>query len=95
VNADGSVVYAGDELHAVTFTPRIAAALRLAVPLFDHVWLDGLASFTLGPFGHTDPFVPRTTNTMDPSNPPPEELALPGESSTGIVLGVGLRVGTP
>jgi hypothetical protein len=96
MDANGtSKLYVGDGLNAATFTPRFAAALRIAVPLFDHVWLDGVAALELGPFAHTSSFgatgngmnADGTMGTMD--------TALPGESQRTYVLGVGLRVGAP
>ena len=84
-------IYIGDGLDAVTVTPRVAAALRLAVPLFEHVWLEGIASMTVAPFGHAAPF---GSNTADPATMPgTADLALPGEPWTALQLGIGLRVG--
>jgi len=91
--ATGGKIYVGDHLHAVSYTPRLAAALRIAVPLFEHVWLEGLASATLAPFGHTAPYLPGSSAAMLPG--PPEDFALPGEPSGGLQLGIGLRVGGP
>lgn len=79
--------------HEQSYAPRLAAALRIALPLFDHVWLDGIASFTYGPLAHDAPFP-----SIDKTAGPPEELAkraLPGEPSGALQLGVGLRIGTP
>lgn len=80
--------YIGDKFSTVTYTPRLALALRISVSLFRHVWLDGAAAYTLMPFGHGDAFV---------GTPPPglttTDVALPGEPASGLVLGVGLRVG--
>jgi hypothetical protein len=87
---DPGKVYVGDELDAVTYTPRASATLRLSVPLFDHVWLEGLASVTIAPLGHRAPFAgslaPGTMPGMDAT-------ALPGEPWTALQLGVGLRIG--
>ena len=84
-------LYVGDGLDAVTVTPRVAAAVRLAVPLFEHVWLEGIASMTVAPFGHAAPF---GASTADPATMPGTAgLALPGEPWTALQLGVGLRVG--
>jgi hypothetical protein len=95
VDASGAV-HVGDAFSSTTYTPRLAAALRIAVPLFDHVWLDGLASLTFGPFGHvgsfSSPVMPDGTN---PGNLPASALALPGEASGAIQLGVGIRIGAP
>jgi hypothetical protein len=83
--------YAGDGLDVATVTPRIGAAVRLAVPLFEHVWLEGSASLTAAPFGHAAPFADAVP---DPSTMPGSvDLSLPGEPWTAIQLGVGLRVG--
>ncbi|MBA2543719.1 MAG: hypothetical protein H0V17_29015, partial [Deltaproteobacteria bacterium] len=43
-------VHVGDNFATATFTPRLAASVRIAVPLFDRVWLDGVAGITLAPF---------------------------------------------
>jgi len=83
------LAYVGDGLDASSYTPRLAIALRVAVPLFRHVWLDGLASFTLAPFGHRDDYAVSSAGT-DPSAFP-----IPGEPGSGVQLGVGLRVGAP
>ena len=82
-------VYVGDGLEATTYTPRVAAALRIAIPLFEHIWLDGSASFTLAPFGHHDPY--QSPNMMFAD----DSLALPGDPLYGAQLGIGLRVGAP
>jgi hypothetical protein len=97
LDANGNKTFVGDGFASATFTPRIAAALRIAIPLFDHVWLDGVASATLAPFGHSDPFAvaPDPNGTTNPGNVPVDQLALPGEALGGLVLGVGLRVGAP
>ncbi len=87
-----SKFYVGDKLDVATYTPRVAVALRLAVPLFDHVWLDGLASFSLAPFGHGD-FAPGPGDP--PLNVPPKDVTLPGEPAAALQLGVGLRMGAP
>lgn len=85
-------LYVGDELDVATVTPRVAAALRLAVPLFEHVWLEGIASITAAPFGHAGRFTGGTS--ADPSTGPNgADVALPGEPWTTLQLGVGLRVG--
>jgi hypothetical protein len=93
-----SGVYIGDNLHAATITPRFAGALRIALPLFEHVWLDGLASVTFAPFGHRDAFAAggnaiNLTMNAPPGGPTPYDL--PGEPRLGLQLGVGLRVGAP
>jgi hypothetical protein len=85
-------VYVGDGLSAATYTPRFEAALRVALPVFDHVWVEGLASVTFAPFGHSAEF-----SATSSSKPPiaASELALPGEPDRAIQLGVALRVGSP
>ena len=83
------LVYVGDGLDESSFTPRVALALRVAVPLFDHVWLDGLASITLAPFGHREAYA------ESPAPTAPGAFAIPGEPSKSVQLGIGLRVGAP
>ena len=76
-----------------SYAPRLAAALRIALPLFDHVWLDGIASYTYSPLGHVAAFP-----SIDKVAGPPDELAkraLPGEPSGALQLGIGLRIGAP
>ncbi len=84
-------LYVGDKFETATYTPRISIALRISIPLFQHLWLDGVASYTLMPFGHSDAFEPATA----PSGLTAKEVALPGEPGAGLVLGVGLRLGSP
>ena len=86
--------FVGDNFETATFTPRLAGTLRIAIPIFDHVWLDGLASISLAPFGHADPFM-RPSGYMNPDGTTAEEVAIPGEPLTGLHLGVGLRIGAP
>ncbi|HEV7557159.1 MAG TPA: hypothetical protein VGO00_16945 [Kofleriaceae bacterium] len=88
IDAAGNKIYVGDNLHGITYTPRFAAAMRLALPLFDRVWLDALAEITFAPFGHSDVFAAHGTGD-DP------ELSLPGEPTRAVQLGIGLRVGAP
>jgi hypothetical protein len=91
-----AAAFVGDRFSRTTYTPRLGGALRLVVPLFDHVWLDGLASITFGPFGHTDDFTVTTlADGTVPGGAPPTEVALPGESRRALVLGIGIRVGAP
>jgi hypothetical protein len=89
----GGTIYVGDHFSAATYTPRLSAALRVAVPLFEHVWLDGLAAATVAPFGHGDEYAtqPPDGTTM----PNAAVFPLPGDPLLGIQLGVGLRVGAP
>jgi hypothetical protein len=80
----------GDHFTHSTIAPRATAALRVAVPLFDHVWLDGIASVTYSPLAHGDDFaagVPPPVGTL------PADIALPGEPAATFHLGIGLRVG--
>jgi len=83
------LVYVGDGLDESSFTPRVAFALRVAVPLFRHVWLDGLASITFAPFGHREAYGESPTPTA------PGAFAIPGEPGKSVQLGIGLRVGAP
>jgi hypothetical protein len=85
-------IYVGDHLDAISYTPRVALALRVALPLFDHVWLEGLAAASLAPFGHTEPFPPGV-NPMGAMNEPASDFALPGEPLAAFQLGVGVRIG--
>ena len=80
-------MYTGGSFDAETWTPRAAASLRVAVPLFDHVWLEGTAAadLTVGAHG---PF-------MGAPDAAGNVVTVPGEPSAGITLGVGLRVGAP
>jgi len=83
--------FVGDNFSATTYTPRVSAALRIAIPLFDHVWLDGLAAATVAPFGHSDDYAPAPDGTtMNGAGFP-----LPGDPLFGVQLGVGLRLGAP
>ena len=84
-----NAIYVGDGFHVATYTPRVEAALRVAVPLFAHVYLDGIASVTLAPFGHGGAYVPMSS----PPGVPPDQIALPGDPVATYVLGLGLRVG--
>ncbi len=84
-------LYVGDKFETATYTPRISVALRISVPLFQHLWLDGVAAYTLLPLGHDTPFEPARA----PTGFTPMQVALPGEPGAGLVLGVGLRVGAP
>lgn len=88
---DPTVVYVGDGLDESSYTPRLAAAVRITVPLFRHVWLDGLASFTLAPFGHRAAYdAPPQPNMIEPGI-----VAIPGEPASSYQLGIGLRIGAP
>lgn len=84
-------LYVGDNFEHATYTPRISVALRISIPLFRHLWLDGAASYTMMPLGHAGAFDP----VMPPVGLTAKEIALPGEPGAGLVLGVGLRVGAP
>lgn len=83
-------VYVGDNFSATMYTPRISAALRIAIPLFDHVWLDGLAAATAAPFGHTGDYATSPDGTVMANT---GVFPLPGDPTFGVQLGVGLRVG--
>ena len=88
IDASGNKIYVGDNLHGVTYTPRLAAAMHLALPLFDRVWLDAIAEITFAPLGHSDVFPAHGTGDD-------AALSLPGEPSRAVQLGIGLRVGAP
>jgi hypothetical protein len=78
-------------VHGITYTPRLAATLRASVPLFDHVWLDGVASLGLAPLSHTGPLpgpMPDASGMVMPGS-------VPGEPDASLQLGVGVRVGLP
>jgi len=78
----------GDNFSAATWTPRAAATVRVAVPLFDHVWLDGTIAGELAP-GGAGPY----TATSDPAVGPAPTI--PAEPGAWLAIGVGLRVGAP
>jgi hypothetical protein len=76
-------------IHQTTFTPRVTGALRVSLPLVEHVWLDGTASVVLAPFGNADPTpapIPDAAGNMG---------VIPGEPDAAAQLSVGLRVGMP
>jgi hypothetical protein len=77
-------------LHQASVTPRLTGAVRIAVPLFDHVWLDGTASVMLAPFGHADP-IPGLMPDASGMTPG----VIPGEPDAAAQLSIGLRVGVP
>jgi hypothetical protein len=77
-------------VHSLTYTPRAAATLRASLPLFEHVWLDGIASVTVEPL-HANPVA---DPMMQPANGT-QPGALPNEPDGTVQLGVGLRVGLP
>jgi hypothetical protein len=83
--------YVGDGLDVATFTPRAEGALRIAVPLWEHVWLDGIAAVTALPFAHTSSFLPG----LVPAQLSTAQVTLPGEPVALFELGIGLRVGAP
>ena len=83
-------VYVGDNFSATIYTPRISAAVRIAIPLFDHVWLDGLAAATAAPLGHTGDYATSPDGTVMTNT---GAFPLPGDPTFGVQLGVGLRVG--
>jgi hypothetical protein len=86
-------VYVGDGLSEATYTPRLSAALRIAIPIFDHVWLDGLAAATAAPFGHSDEYGIQADGTTTNANG--ATFPLPGDPILGLQLGIGLRLGAP
>lgn len=90
VDASGAL-FVGDHFEAITYSPRAAASLRIEIPLFDHVWLDGSASVVAMPFSHGDPFQPTPAAGPNPAPSP----SLPGESSASYQIGIGLRIGAP
>jgi hypothetical protein len=81
-----------DHLHATSVTPRAAATLRLAVAITDHIYLDGIATVTLAPFGHGQYELP--LGEAPPPGVPPEQVELPGQSIGTFELGLGLRWGS-
>jgi hypothetical protein len=90
-----STVYVGDGFAETSYAPRVSAALRLAIPLFEHVWLDGLAAATIAPFAHTDDYAATNPDGTTMTMPGGAGFPLPGDSTFGFQLGVGLRVGAP
>lgn len=88
-DASGAAVHVPGETRA-SYGPRAAAALRLAVPLFDRVWLDGLAAVTVSPLHATA----QTVGPVDASTGMPLP-PLPAEPVAAFQLGVGLRIGAP
>ncbi|MBL9020156.1 MAG: hypothetical protein JNL83_38580 [Myxococcales bacterium] len=87
----GAKLLVGDDFENVTYTPRIALSLRVSVPLFSRVWLDGLASYEGMPLAHGGAFRPEQV----PAGTSAESVSLPGEPSAAWLLGVGLRLGAP
>jgi hypothetical protein len=83
-------VYVGDNFAAASYTPRISVSLRIAIPLFDHVWLDGLAAATAAPFGHTTDYATSPDGSVMANT---GVFPLPGDPTFGVQLGIGLRVG--
>jgi hypothetical protein len=84
-NSPGQFV--GDGFRADTYTPRFAASVRVALPIFDHVWLEGTAAGQLAPGAHG------AFNGAPDANG--NVSTIPGEPSSALVLGVGVRVGEP
>jgi hypothetical protein len=91
--------YVGDNFSTATYAPRLTGGVRIAVPLFERVWLDALATFVVAPFSHADRFATSINvgadGTIQPGDMgmPTDQFALPGESSFGFQVGIGLRVG--
>ncbi|MFT3697608.1 MAG: hypothetical protein QM831_30975 [Kofleriaceae bacterium] len=81
-----------DHMSATTFTPRAAAALKIAIPLATSWFLEGTASAMVAPFAHTASFK-LPMGTPVPFGIPADQLALPGESIGTFELGIGLRWG--
>lgn len=91
----GGTVFVGDQFSTATLSPRFSAGVRLAVPLFEHVWLDGAFAVAASPMSHGEPFA-NTGEMVSPDGNVVKgisEFALPGEPTFGIWLGLGLRVG--
>jgi hypothetical protein len=86
-----NTIYVGDGFDTATYTARITFGLRISVPLFRHVWLEGAASYALMPFSHASSFQAEKVPTVTTA----DQVALPGEPSSGWVFGVGLRAGAP
>jgi hypothetical protein len=84
---DPATMYTPASFEAETWTPRAAASVRVAVPLFDHVWLEGTASAELAAGAHG----PFATQPDAAGN----VITTPGEPQADVTLGVGVRVGAP
>jgi hypothetical protein len=84
-----NAIYVGDHFHTATVSPRAEAGVRVTVPLFPHVWLDGIVGVTLAPFAHTDSYPAQSV----PPGVTTDQISLPGEPLAAFQLGVGLRVG--
>jgi hypothetical protein len=72
----------------LTISGRVSSTLTASVPLGGQVFLDLDAGLDLMPGAHTAPH-------SDPTFPDDPFLALPGEPSRFLRLGVGLRIGAP
>lgn len=83
---DPGYAYVGDNFATTRFTPRVAAAVAVSLPLIAHVWLDGRAALEAAPGRHGDAYA--ATPAADGSVAP-----LPGEPLASIGLTIGLRVG--
>jgi hypothetical protein len=101
-NPDGTLcdgaIYVGDGFGARTVAPRVGAALTLAVPLTDWMFLDGRLGAEAAPGAHVAPHRPGEANPTDPSSPiPPGDplLDLPGEPGWAWTAAVGLRAEVP
>ena len=92
-------LHIGDGFAARTIAPRLGAALSIAVPLTDWLFLDGRLGAEAAPGAHVDPHRhDPDANPTDPSNPiPPDDplLDLPGEPAWAWTFGVGLRAEVP
>jgi len=99
LNPDGTFcagpVYVGDGFGARTVAARAGAALTVAVPLTDWMFLDGRLGAEAAPGAHVEPHRhDPNTHPIDPAAPlPPDDplLDLPGEPSWAWIAGVGLR----
>ena len=87
IGPDGTAGPRGNET-LTTYGPRVEAALRIAIPLFAQVWLDGTAGLSAAPLHHG--------STMAPNDPTIGKLPpLPGEPLATFQVGVGIRIGAP
>lgn len=95
---DGAI-HIGDGFGARTMAPRIGAALTVAIPLTDWMFLDGRLGAEAAPGAHVDPHRhDPNTNPTDPTNPIPADdplLDLPGEPSWAWTAAIGIRAEVP
>jgi hypothetical protein len=92
-------LYVGDGFGARTIAPRLGAALTVAVPLTDWMFLDGRLGAEAAPGAHVDPHRhDANTNPPDPTNPIPADdplLDLPGEPGWAWIAAIGIRAEVP